>query len=133
MTPCEKLGYKVGDKFGVIGNHYNLKKGTEVYLAEDDGSEYPKFRAEGVDDYWFVFLKKLKPIKEFNTLNLLNIDWVIVRTLLTHPAFEKEEKKQLLATRHDIIDAMRETGAALSLHDAMEIAETLLDKFNIEK
>lgn len=133
MTPCEKLGYKVGDKFEVIGGHYCLKKGTVVYLAEDDGSECPEFRIEGVDNYWFVFIEKLKPIKECNALNLLNIDFGVARTLLTHPEFEKEEKKQLLATRHDIIDALRETGASLSLHDAMEIAETLLDKFKIEK
>lgn len=107
MTPCEKLGYKVDDEFEVIGNHDVLKKGTVVYLAEDDGSEYPEFRIKGVDNFWFVFLEKLKPIKQ--------------------------GENSLLATRHDIIDALRETGAALSLHDAMEIAETLLDKFNIEK
>lgn len=107
MTPCEKLGYKVGGNFEVIGDHADLKRGSVVYLAKDDGSDCPRFEMEGVYDFWFVFLEKLKPIKH--------------------------GENSLLATRHDIIDALRETGAAISLHDAMEIAETLLDKFNIEK
>lgn len=107
MTPCEKLGYKVGDKFEIIAEHFAFKKGDVVILVHDDRSECPRFKSEGGGDYWFVLIEKLKPIKQ--------------------------GENSLLATRHDIIDALRETGASLSLHDAMEIAETLLDKFNIEK
>ena len=47
MTPCEKLGYKVGDKFTVIKDSY-FEKGTIVALSEDDGSEVPWFTRGGV-------------------------------------------------------------------------------------
>ena len=47
MTPCEKLGYKVGDKFTVIKDSY-FEKGTIVALSEDDGSEVPWFTCGGV-------------------------------------------------------------------------------------
>lgn len=46
MTPCEKLGYKVGDKFEVIG-HYAFKKGQVVTLHEDDGTKCPLFAGDG--------------------------------------------------------------------------------------
>lgn len=46
MTPCEKLGYKVGDKFEVIG-HHAFKKGQVVTLHEDDGTECPLFAGDG--------------------------------------------------------------------------------------
>lgn len=47
MTPCEKLGYKVGDKFTVIKDSY-FEKGTIVALSEDDWSEAPWFTCGGV-------------------------------------------------------------------------------------
>lgn len=47
MTPCEKLGYKVGDKFTVIKDSY-FEKGTIVALSEDDGSKIPWFTCGGV-------------------------------------------------------------------------------------
>ena len=37
MTPCERLGYKVGDEFEVIC-HHAFKKGQVVTLHEDDGT-----------------------------------------------------------------------------------------------
>lgn len=46
MTPCEKLGYKVGDMFEVI-SHYAFKKGQVVTLHEDDGTECPLFAGDG--------------------------------------------------------------------------------------
>lgn len=46
MTPCEKLGYKVGDEFEVI-SHYAFKKGQVVTLHEDDGTECPLFAGDG--------------------------------------------------------------------------------------
>ena len=44
MTPCEKLGYKVGDKFKVVdgtGVHYAV--GSFITLIHDDGSSCPRF------------------------------------------------------------------------------------------
>ena len=46
MTPCEKLGYKVGDEFEVI-RHHAFKKGQVVTLHEDDGTECPLFSGDG--------------------------------------------------------------------------------------
>lgn len=68
MTPCEKLGYKVGDRFEVIG-HHSFKKGDVVTLREDDGSECPAFTGEngslvtkGVT-WSFARLSDLNPVK----------------------------------------------------------------------
>lgn len=46
MTPCEMLGYKVGDEFEVI-RHYAFKNGQVVTLHEDDGTECPLFAGDG--------------------------------------------------------------------------------------
>ena len=46
MTPCEKLGYKVGDEFEVI-SHHAFRKGQVVTLHEDDGTECPLFAGDG--------------------------------------------------------------------------------------
>lgn len=46
MTPCEMLGYKVGDEFEVI-SHHAFKKGQVVTLHEDDGTECPLFAGDG--------------------------------------------------------------------------------------
>lgn len=42
-TPCEKLGYKVGDKFEVVIEDY-FSKGSVVELYEDEGSMCPLFK-----------------------------------------------------------------------------------------
>ena len=46
MTPCERLGYKVGDEFEVI-RHHAFKNGQVVTLHEDDGTECPLFAGDG--------------------------------------------------------------------------------------
>lgn len=46
MTPCERLGYKVGDEFEVI-SHHAFKNGQVVTLHEDDGTECPLFSGDG--------------------------------------------------------------------------------------
>lgn len=46
MTPCERLGYKVGDEFEVI-SHHAFKRGQVVTLHEDDGTECPLFAGDG--------------------------------------------------------------------------------------
>ena len=43
MTPCEKLGYKVGDKFKASKSGAWFNVGEEVELGRDDGSNYPYF------------------------------------------------------------------------------------------
>lgn len=53
MTPCEKLGYKVGDRFEIISSDVSiLRKGSIVSLWEDDGTTSPVFRdSEG--ETWY--------------------------------------------------------------------------------
>ena len=78
MTPCEKLGCKVGDEFEVI-SHHEFKKGQVVTLHEDDGTECPLFAGDGGGagvfdgvECWFATLNqhvrkianKLKPAKQ---------------------------------------------------------------------
>lgn len=43
MTPCEKLGYKVGDKF-IVTKDGTFSIGSLVSLYEDDGTGNPLFR-----------------------------------------------------------------------------------------
>ena len=74
MTPCEKLGYEVGDKFKVVdgtGVHYAV--GSFITLIHDDGSSCPRFngvhaRYESGDGFFpldFVEkVAKLKPAKQ---------------------------------------------------------------------
>lgn len=43
LTPCQELGYKIGDKFVVTaGSHW--KEGDIITLVKDDGSTCPKFK-----------------------------------------------------------------------------------------
>lgn len=43
MTPCEKLGYKVGDLFITTEDAVTIEPGTLVKLYFDDGTNMPKF------------------------------------------------------------------------------------------
>lgn len=74
MTPCEKLGYKVGDKFKVVdgtGVHYAV--GSFITLIHDDGSSCPRFNGvhaiyESGDSFFPLYfvekVAKLKPAKQ---------------------------------------------------------------------
>ena len=46
MTPCEKLGYKVGDKFEVVEASQGFRRGQTVTLFRDDRSESPLFKGD---------------------------------------------------------------------------------------
>lgn len=52
MTPCEKLGYKVGDRF--VSQKTNkmtgLRKGGVLILKHDDGSDIPWFLCEETEE-----------------------------------------------------------------------------------
>ena len=74
MTPCEKLGYKVGDRFKVVdGTGVNYAVGSFITLIRDDGSSCPRFNGvnaiyESGDSFFqlsFVEkVAKLKPAKQ---------------------------------------------------------------------
>lgn len=59
MTPCEKLGYKVGDTFaitdrlpdGAMEAGTGFKAGQIVTLARDDGSMLPLFSGDNLKYY----------------------------------------------------------------------------------
>lgn len=44
MTPCEELGYKVGDEFIIQEDSCGFVKGQTVKLYQDDGSNCPLFQ-----------------------------------------------------------------------------------------
>lgn len=46
MTPCQELGYKVGDKFIALEDSL-FTVGSIVTLHRDDGSTVPLFAGEG--------------------------------------------------------------------------------------
>lgn len=66
MTPCEKLGYKVGDRFSVVEKSYMFNVGDVAILQSDDGSSYPFFTNSKVMEEYpngvACFLADIKPI-----------------------------------------------------------------------
>lgn len=59
MTPCERLGYKVGDAFVAPFNNGKVKKGDIIYLFKDDGGSCPYFSlsasAKKSDACFYIF------------------------------------------------------------------------------
>ena len=78
LTPCQRLGYKVGDKFLVTYDSApTANKGDIVTLAEDDGTAMPFFSGSTLSLYlgenvllWLQWLEPIKapdnPVKEFH-------------------------------------------------------------------
>lgn len=70
-TLCQKLGYKVGDKFEIIReNNDGFLVGTIVRLYEDDGTEWPLFAGENTkfrnaygEEGAYTYLGNVKPLK----------------------------------------------------------------------
>ena len=72
MTPAEKLGYKVGDKFITLnGDDYN--QGSVITLIYDDGTDLPQFQglvadvhnwSTGEDGKRWLYLHEVQPYKE---------------------------------------------------------------------
>lgn len=60
MTPCEKLGWKVGDKFTVKGSDW-FEDGEELLLFQDDGDEEPVWM-DSSEDLWYELISKMTPI-----------------------------------------------------------------------
>lgn len=56
MTPCERLGYKVGDRFVAVtasdGTTPEFEEGSIVELERDDGSHMPLFKLISGDCPW---------------------------------------------------------------------------------
>ena len=59
MTPCEKLGYKVGDRFEVCEKAgYGFELGDIAVLDDDDGSRIPFFTNEKTGVRAPLFIQK---------------------------------------------------------------------------
>lgn len=72
-TPCEELGYKVGDKFKVVckeSETCGFKKGVTITLYADDRSDCPLFAGDNTEYSLadgaagaYLHLRKVKPLK----------------------------------------------------------------------
>lgn len=60
MTPCENLGYKVGDRFMVVKSNPWFKIGVVLTLYKDDGSDNPSFETDK-GGRWYLSLNHVKP------------------------------------------------------------------------
>ena len=58
MTPCEKLGYKVGDRFIAQKDGNTTKRGDILTLREDDGSRVPLFQNESTQEATYGYIQK---------------------------------------------------------------------------
>lgn len=60
MTPCEKLGWKVGDLFVAMGSKW-FPDGTEVTFIADCGDSHPEF-VDSEGNEWYEYISKMTPI-----------------------------------------------------------------------
>ena len=75
MTPCEKLGYKVGDKFEVLTDDDGFEIGSIVELWRDDDSICPLFRGKGCDgEYLEIYLNACQPENGVVVLDVKKVD-----------------------------------------------------------
>lgn len=61
-TPCEKLGYRVGDVFEVKESVYPYNKGDIITLVKDDDTTCPYFRRVWDDNFSFCLLENLRKV-----------------------------------------------------------------------
>lgn len=98
LTPCEKLGYKVGDKFKVVSDKPAIEIGSVITLKNDDGTVCPAFYCESLDgDGWdYIFLDEIEPYceivsQEFNEEKAASIAptlWNAYKDILNEEALE---------------------------------------------
>ena len=87
MTPCEKLGYEVGDRFEVVGLDCILPVKSILRLCKDDGGELPLFLDSNYK-FHYINLNNVTPLKstketamtksnkyQFHSLSESDIDW----------------------------------------------------------
>lgn len=77
-TPCEQLGYELGDLFEVVdGEDACFSEGSIIRLIEDDDSDCPYFKLVSGecccwDEEAYCCLYRLKPIKKGTIISLRN-------------------------------------------------------------
>jgi len=123
MTPCQKLGYNVGDKFVVLKDIAHVySRGEIIYLLRDDGSDIPLFKTivGGVER--FMPLKEIEKIGGINkyarTIYGVEVDVydVLVAWNVTCPATQHAIKKLLMPGQRgskDKLQDLEEAGQAI--------------------
>lgn len=69
MTPCEKLGYKVGDKFRYTGEDHYIA--YTLKLVEDDGTCIPCFERLDWMTSRFIHVDNVTPLKPIDDITPL--------------------------------------------------------------
>lgn len=66
MTPCEKLGYKVGDRFVSQNNNKDSDRGVGDFLImkKDDGDDCPWFLNERTQETIPIMMENVKKISD---------------------------------------------------------------------
>lgn len=125
MTPCQKLGYNVGDKFVVIIDNpkrYNFTKGSIITLYADDGSVLPLFKSIIGGDEFYISLEDVEKIGDTNkyvrTIHGVEVDVydVLVAWNVTCPATQHAIKKLLMPGQRgnkDKLQDLEEAGKAI--------------------
>ena len=125
MTPCQKLGYNVGDKFVVIIDNpkqYSFAKGSIITLYEDDGSDFPLFKSIVGGKELFISLEEVEKIggtnKYTRTIYGVEVDVydVLVAWNVTCPATQHAIKKLLMPGKRgskDKLQDLEEAGQAI--------------------
>ena len=125
MTPCQKLGYNVGDKFVVIIanlKRYNFTKGSIITLYEDDGSDIPLFKSIPGGEILYISLEGIEKIEDTNkyarTIHGVEVDVydVLVAWNVTCPATQHAIKKLLMPGQRgskDKLQDLEEAGQAI--------------------
>ena len=125
MTPCQKLGYNVGDKFVVIIDNpkqYNFTKGSIITLYADDDSDFPLFKSIIGGDEFYISLEDVEKIRDTNkyarTIYGVEVDVydVLVAWNVTCPATQHAIKKLLMPGKRgskDKLQDLEEAGQAI--------------------
>ena len=93
MTPCEKLGYKVGDRFEAVRDCYNaIDQGDILVLVHDDGTSEPEFKDQA-GSTWYGGIEGISTI---------DID-LIVRPLKTSTTLKSGDEITLDGKKYRVI------------------------------
>lgn len=119
MTPCEKLGYNVGDKFKVIESLIDVwfEVGEVIILSYDDASFSPQFKRETNHTYrGYASLKCVEKLEEV-TMSPLNKGKYVIGTIGNRSAGMSvgEVSISKKPKEHDTIEAARFEAERLAL------------------
>lgn len=121
MTPCQKLGYKVGDRF-VVMKEGVLAKGSIVTLYKDDATTLPLFKSIVGDEELYISLLEIEKIENTNkytrTIHGVEVDVydILVAWNVTCPATQHAIKKLLMPGQRgnkDKLQDLEEAGQAI--------------------